>query len=211
MITLSSLNRQEALRYMGGKALNLSADRITEKLMDKAEGEILKVCRPAYTFTEIDLESPVLGGNDIKKVLKNSEKVILIASTLGVYVDKLIRQAQITDMAYAVVVDSMASVAIEQFMDKIEIELKERYKNLYFTNRFSPGYGDYPLDKQREIIKLLNTEKKIGLSLTESLMLNPTKSVTAVIGLNREEAKNNNNCKSKCGNCSNTDCPYRRE
>lgn len=209
MITLSNLNRSEALRYMGAKALN--PDKMTSDIMDEVENELLKVCRPAYTFTEIPKDSQTLGGNDIKKVVAESEKVLLIAATLGIYVEKLLRKTQITDMAKAVVVDSMASVAIEQFMDKIEDELKERYKGLYFTNRFSPGYGDYPLEKQREVVKILNTEKKLGLSLTDSLLLNPTKSVTAVIGLNKNEVKGKINCTSKCMKCGNKNCPYRRE
>lgn len=209
MITLSNLNRSEALRYMGAKALN--PDKMTSDIMDEVENELLKVCRPAYTFTEIPKDSQALGGNDIKKVVAESEKVLLIAATLGIYVEKLLRKTQITDMAKAVVVDSMASVAIEQFMDKIEDELKERYKGLYFTNRFSPGYGDYPLEKQREVVKILNTEKKLGLSLSDSLLLNPTKSVTAVIGLNKNEVKGKINCTSKCMKCGNKNCPYRRE
>lgn len=208
MITLSSLDRAEALRYMGGHGVN--PDDITKALMDKAEEEILKICRPVYTFTEIPKDSPVLGGEDIRKVIEKSEKVVLIAATLGIYVDKLIRKWQITDMAQAVVIDSMASVAIEQFMDKIELELSKRYSGYYFTNRFSPGYGDYPLEKQKEIIKLLNTEKKLGLNLTESLMLNPTKSVTAVIGMGKEEIKEKSSCTSKCSRCKNKNCPYRR-
>ena len=208
MITLSSLDRAEALRYMGGHGVN--PDDITKALMDKAEEEILKICRPVYTFTEIPKDSPALGGEDIRKVIEKSEKVVLIAATLGIYVDKLIRKWQITDMAQAVVIDSMASVAIEQFMDKIELELSKRYSGYYFTNRFSPGYGDYPLEKQKEIIKLLNTEKKLGLNLTESLMLNPTKSVTAVIGMGKEEIKEKSSCTSKCSRCKNKNCPYRR-
>ena len=208
MITLSSLDRAEALRYMGGHGVN--PDNITQALMDRAEEEILKICRPVYTFTEIPKDSPALGGEDIKKVVEKSEKVVLIAATLGIYVDKLIRKWQITDMAQAVVIDAMASVAIEQFMDKIELELSERYSGYYFTNRFSPGYGDYPLEKQREIVRLLNTEKKLGLNLTESLMLNPTKSVTAVIGVGKEEVKEKRSCTSKCSRCGNKNCPYRR-
>ena len=208
MITLSSLDRAEALRYMGGHGVK--PDDITKALMDKAEEEILKICRPVYTFTEIPKDSPALGGEDIRKVIEKSEKVVLIAATLGIYVDKLIRKWQITDMAQAVVIDSMASVAIEQFMDKIELELSKRYSGYYFTNRFSPGYGDYPLEKQKEIIKLLNTEKKLGLNLTESLMLNPTKSVTAVIGMGKEEIKEKSSCTSKCSRCKNKNCPYRR-
>ncbi len=210
MITLSNLDRSEALRYMGAKAIN--PDYMTNELMNKAESHILKLCRPAYTFTEINKDSTALGGEDIKRVLKNCEKVLLIAATLGIYIDKLLRKTQITDMAQAVVLDSLSSVAIEQFMDKIELELKERYCGYYFTNRFSPGYGDYPLEKQRDIVKILKTEKKIGLNLTSSLMLNPTKSVTAVIGLSEKPTQREyESCKSKCDRCNNKSCPYRRE
>ena len=208
MITLTRLDRGEALRYMGSRALN--PDYMTNELMNRAENDILKICRPAYTFTEIPFDSIVLGGNDIKRVLKNSEKIIVIAATLGIYVDKLMRKTQVTDMAQAVVLDAMASVAVEQFMDKIEEELKIRYSDYYFTNRFSPGYGDYPLDRQKEIVKLLNTEKKLGLSLTESLMLNPSKSVTAVIGLEKKPINNEEGCTSKCSKCNKKDCLYRR-
>ena len=84
MITLSNLNRSEALRYMGAKALN--PDKMTSDIMDEVESELLKVCRPVYTFTEIPKDSPALGGNDIKEVVAESEKVLLIAATLGIYV-----------------------------------------------------------------------------------------------------------------------------
>lgn len=210
MITLSNLDRSEALRYLGAKAM--SPDNMTNELMDRAEEDILKVCRPAYTFTEIEKTSPILGGEDIQKVLKSCQKAVVIAATLGMYIDKLMRKIQITDMAQAVVFDALASVAIEQFMDKIELELKERYKGYYFTNRFSPGYGDYPLEKQRDIVRLLQTEKKIGLNLTNSLMLNPSKSVTAIIGLSKTKTGDESlKCKSKCDRCNNKNCPYRRE
>ncbi|MBQ9674108.1 MAG: methionine synthase [Ruminococcus sp.] len=210
MITLANLNREEALRYMGVRSN--SVDEQTTALMDKAEYDILKLCRPVYTFAEISKDSPALGGKDIMKVLEKSEKVILIASTLGIYVDKLIRKTQVTDMAQAFVIDSMASVAIEQFMDKIELELKNIYSGYYFTRRYSPGYGDYPLECQQKVIKLLNTEKKIGLGITSSLMMNPTKSVTAVIGLNKNPVRGaGTDCKNKCMLCGNTDCPYRKK
>lgn len=195
---------------MGVKALN--PDYMTQELMDKAEADIIKMCRPAYTFTEIPQDSIVFGGEDIHKVVDGCEKIILIAATIGIYVDKILRKIQITDMAQAVVLDAMASVAIEQFMDKIEGELKERYSNYYFTRRFSPGYGDYPIEKQREIVKLLNTEKRLGLTLTNSLLLYPTKSVTAVIGLSKTPVGSaGKGCTNKCMLCNNRGCPYRKE
>ena len=51
--------------------------------------------------------------------------------------------------------------------------------------RFSPGYGDLSLDFQREIFRLLSPERNIGVTLGERLLMSPTKSVSAIIGIKR--------------------------
>ncbi len=73
--------------------------------------------------------------------------------------------------------------------------------------RFSPGYGDFSIEHQGEILRMLDSAKKIGLSMTGGNMLAPTKSVTAVIGLGREAAT----CPpGGCEGCGKADCIYRR-
>ena len=54
---------------------------------------------------------------------------------------------------------------------------------LHRTDRFSPGYGDLPLDLQPALCAALDAQRRLGLTVTDSLLLNPVKSVTAVIGL----------------------------
>ena len=54
-------------------------------------------------------------------------------------------------------------------------------------SRYSPGYGDLPLELQREIIRVLDCGRTIGITLTESLLMQPSKSVTAVIGMKERE------------------------
>lgn len=85
--------------------------------------------------------------------------------------------------------DSLASVAVEQVCDKFEQILKEQTQGYYQTFRFGLGYGDLPIEQQKDFVALLNAPKQIGLSVSSSSMLIPTKSVTAVIGLSKEPVK----------------------
>ena len=74
--------------------------------------------------------------------------------------------------------------------------------------RFSPGYGDLPLTAQREMFRMLECEKRIGVYLNESLLMSPSKSVTAIVGLGGEDE----NCtRSTCRECGKADCAFRRE
>jgi cobalamin-dependent methionine synthase I len=77
--------------------------------------------------------------------------------------------------------------------------------------RFSPGYGDWPLEQQPELIRLAHADK-IGVSLSSSLMLMPRKSITAIIGLYRKQAETApSHSPHGCVMCNKTDCPSRKQ
>ena len=98
--------------------------------------------------------------------------------------------------------------AIRALLDKVlprEEELKAQ--NKWLRPRFSPGYGDFDIHHQDDILRMLDTAKKIGLTMTDSYMLTPTKSVTAIIGISDTQEK----CHIKgCEACEKKDCIYRR-
>ena len=71
--------------------------------------------------------------------------------------------------------------------------------------RFSPGYGDFPLECQPGLFRLLGVQRNIGVTLTDSLLMLPTKSVTAVIGLCDGETP----CPTGCAACDRADCAFR--
>ena len=71
--------------------------------------------------------------------------------------------------------------------------------------RFSPGYGDFDISYQKNIFSCLNSEKYIGLTLTDSMLMVPSKSVTAVVGLTEDKQEH----KNKCDMCENKNCSYR--
>ena len=207
MIKLEKLNRNEAVRYLGGSgvALNYRMDR----LMDECEREILARSSPKYLYMEKALPcDEIVQGEDIKNHLDGCEKAIVMCATLGAEIDKLIRINQISDMAKAVVLDSFASVAIEQVCSRVDELIAEKFDGYYQTFRFSPGYGDYPIELQKSVLSMLDAPRKIGLATNENCLLTPTKSVTAVMGLSKSPIDRK---KRGCAVCNMRDrCKFRR-
>lgn len=196
-IRLEQLNRAEALRYMGYNNSQGSVDEKVSFLLDKCEAKVLETSRPAYIYKVFDIESLpegiglagtklVLTGESIRTHLKDCRKAVLMAVTVSLDVDRLIRVTQLSDMAEAVMVDSFASVAVEQVCDKVEQMIVRDFPTMFTTYRYGVGYGDLPIAIQKDFVNVLNAHKLIGLSVTESGMLVPTKSVTAVIGLSEK-------------------------
>lgn len=184
MITLEKLNRNEAIRYLGGAGIQLNKQM--QSLMDECEKEVLEKAVPKFRYIELDLPcDEIMGGNDIANHLEGCEKAILMCATLGADIDKLIRISQVSDMAKAVVLDSLSSVAVEQVCNNVDEIIAEKYAGYNMTFRFSPGYGDYPISLQRDFLRMLDAPRKIGLTTNDNFLLMPTKSVTAVLGLSK--------------------------
>jgi cobalamin-dependent methionine synthase I len=98
---------------------------------------------------------------------------------------------------------------LETYCDQQNEKLKQEYleRGLYLRPRFSPGYGDFPLECQTALAGALELNKRIGITLTDSLLMAPSKSVTAVIGIsNIPRTCTVHGCEA----CAKTDCAYRR-
>ncbi len=195
-IELGPINRKEVLRYLGYRGIG--ADKVIDALIDDCEVQVIKAAVPRYTYrvvgvtqkdagVELDGTGLLLKGNSIKEHLKGCEKAALIAVTLSAGIDRLLRIMQASDLAKAVVSDSLASAAIEQVCDKLEAIIKEELPEYNQTFRFGIGYGDLPLSQQGDFLKVLNAPRLIGLNIGKTDMMVPTKSVTAVIGLTTGE------------------------
>ena len=208
MIELEKLNRNEAVRYLGGAGIRLNYRM--DVLMDECEKAVLEKASPKYLYVEKDLPCPqIMGGKDIESHLNGCEKAIVMCATVGSGVDKLIRISQISDMARAVVMDSLASAAVEQVCNAFDKIIAEKYSDYNMTFRFSPGYGDYPIELQKIILQMLDAPKKIGLCTNDNFLLTPTKSVTAVLGLSKNPIERK---KRGCAICNMREtCKFRRK
>lgn len=215
------IDKAEVLRYLGVKG---DPDPQTESIIDECSSHLSSVVRPKYIYHKFDLLydgtnyslidcDTALSGETAGIRLHGCSCCYVIAATLGHEADVLIRKAQVTDMARAVVYDACATDLIEKVCDYTEsvISALAASEGLYAGQRFSPGYGDFPLSLQKDICRLLDTNRKIGLTPTDDFLLLPTKSVTAFIGIGAEPSANKSNCKNSCENCNMANsCTYRK-
>ena len=131
-------------------------------------------------FSSLTLESQALARN-----LKKCTRVLLFAATVGLELDRLIAKYSKLSPSRALVLQALGAERVEALCDAFLSDLKPFYREagLSMRPRFSPGYGDLPLEVQKDFFALLDCHRKIGLSLNDSLLMSPTKSVTAVVGL----------------------------
>lgn len=208
---------QEAIRYLG-----YGRNAVDQETLDMVSEAFLQldqcakkrsVCRifqleqmadDRFKIGKLDVKSKGLGKN-----LKGCSSVAVFGATLGIEVDRLIQRSSVRNMAKAVVVQACAAAYLEEYCDQIQEELsREKEKEaLYLRPRFSPGYGDFSIEYQRPIVQMLDAAKKIGLTLTDSCMMVPSKSVTAVIGISETSLPCH---RQGCEICTKTDCLYRR-
>lgn len=217
------MNVEETLRYLGyGRD---QGDLQTLKLVEECWQELEQTAARRSCFREYPLAFSDSGQLDLgcfqtkslalSKNLKGCQAVVLFAATLGVQTDILIRRYSRLEMSRAVVLQAAAAAMLEDYCDQVNEEIRQEYekKGLSLRPRFSPGYGDFPLECQPALLGALEAGKRVGITLTDSLLMSPSKSVTAVIGVSPAEGGATEGlCVGKgCGFCGKRDCAYRRE
>ncbi|MBQ3802228.1 MAG: 5-methyltetrahydrofolate--homocysteine methyltransferase [Oscillospiraceae bacterium] len=212
---LTGISRQETLRYLGYPGGPLPDDVLEQ--LETSEQELFRfaVPRVVWRLFDRDADGSLTGtdftpaGADIREFLKDCDRVILMAATLGMETENLLRRTQARDMAKALILDAAASAAVENVCDNLCADLAEALAPQYLTDRFSPGYGDLPLSQQKELFRLLDVTRRIGVSLSESGLMVPQKSVTALIGVSdRPQPKRSRGCET----CTMfADCAYRKD
>ncbi len=157
----------------------------------------------------LDLTFMQTDSKDLAKNLSECHELVVFAATVGIAVDRLITKYGSVSPSRALCMQAIGAERIESLCDCFNNEIDEKYRqeNGFTRPRFSPGYGDFALEAQREIFKVLDCSRKIGLSLNESLLMSPSKSVTALIGISHTQR---NRCRSGCTQCTKTDCNFRR-
>lgn len=216
---LLAIDPKETRRYAG-----------LMRAKDFDEGLILEACQDArllaaprgiwqlYDYDaktqEVQSDPPFLiEGKKIGKHLEACDKVILLSATVGDDIEEEVtKRFQNGEYATSVLLDAAATTAVEQIADGMEKAIKPQMAAQGYSMRwrFSPGYGDWPLDQQPELIRTTHAEE-IGVSLSESKMLVPRKSITAIIGLYKEGAADvPAHEKKNCAACAQKDCPSRK-
>lgn len=214
---------REVLRYTGYRGKPADSELLGE--IGECVRDLQKVVTPRYVYERFPLgrkkreaEGEILCfadlevvSRDLSKNLEGCAEVCLMAVTLGTGPDLLVRRASVTGMGRALIYQAAAAAMTETWCDMINERIRGEAlrEGLYLRPRFSPGYGDLPLSLQRDISRILNMPKEIGVSLTDTFLMTPSKSVTALIGLSATPK----DCPSgRCEECeAGADCPYRAQ
>jgi hypothetical protein len=212
------INRKEALRYMGYSGQKI--DDNLQELLDACIDELMDISKQSFIYEIFDIQwaenglclkgsTLVLHGEDIHAHLLMAGKCAVMAATVGLEVDRRIAFYSKTDLTKGLMLDACATAAVESLCDMVqeEIRVKAVTMGLEITSRFSPGYGDFSIGIQKDIAKVLKTYEKIGLSVNESSIMIPRKSVTAVIGMQVGKCSLESH---KCKSCEDKYCLYRK-
>ena len=205
---LTNIDAAEAARYLGVRGV--PDPELTARIKDLSS-VLLDTARPRLVWRSLPMTEEndfLIVGQDLRDLLSGCSEIVLFAATLGSEAELLIRRTQLRDMAEALILDACAGSAIENVCNNFCADLAALVAPGYLTDRFSPGYGDLPLDYQKVLFSALNITRRIGVTLTDSGLMLPQKSVTAVLGISPTPRGQ----RTGCAHCPmNETCAYRKE
>lgn len=229
----TQVNQEEALRYLG-----YAGQAVDEALMQRFRAiahEAQNTLQTSYVWRVFaidphetrwlsnDQEGPLpqvalegstlrLQGSSINRHLTGARAVALLACTLGHASERELRARNALDPTNALFYSAAASSLVEAGADCAQerISAFAQDHGLFAGARFSPGYGDLPLDTQEGFARELELGRTLGVALTPEHLLIPLKSITAIIGLYDEEPESD--YVQSCDGCPARDaCTYREK
>ena len=208
-------NRAEVLRYLG------YAGQATDELLDGRIDALIAACEreaaPGFLFATFPAESTpagvhlrgtslVLEGADIAAHLRGARECAVMACTLGLANEAGCARLKAKSPLDAMVYGSAGSALVEVVADDCEaaVVADAAARGMRTNWRYSPGYGDLPLTArlQRGIVSVLSADRRLGMSVTDSGLLIPAKSVTAFVGLFDADAPDIPGAKRACKGCA---------
>ncbi len=191
---LPTVDKDEVLRYMGVRVSDEKTEELTVSCIEECEKNAVFTPSVCYAVFDMDVSDGAVefGGlqiksNSLSSHFKGCEKLIVFAGTVGIGIDRFIEKYSRLSASKALCFGSIGAQRIEELCDAFCKDMKDEFSQMNHTSRFSPGYGDLDISLQNEIFRLLDCPKKIGLSLCDSFIMSPSKSVTALIGLASKE------------------------
>ncbi len=184
------VNKNEIFRYTGEKKENPELNTVVDDCLK----EILSLLSYRVTAKEfpVSITDDIISfpffsvkSKDLSKNLNGCKSAVIFGATTGIETDRLISKYSVTSPLRAFIMQAVGTERIEALCDSFQDEIRRTY-GYSLKPRFSPGYGDLPLEFQKEIFTALNLSKNIGLTLKNNLIMAPSKSVTAIIGVENE-------------------------
>lgn len=190
--------KEQIYKYLGNKGIDV--DESIDSLINECIELVKNKAGFKYIYQEFTTTFPFLENKDYQELLSNTSSYLLIGTTLGIEIDRLIKYYEKIDLTKSVILDAVASAYLEYKAD-----LYEKNMNRELTFRFCPGYGNTSLEDNRQIHQIIKADKFLGITLLDTNLMVPLKSMLGVIGVGKNMNKNCNNCILKKG------CLYRKE
>ena len=212
---------EEILRYAGASGADQEDIlRLERECTDTVKGKLsYRVCwlevPVLFDGKDIDLGFVRTDSVSLRRHLADCERAVLFAATVGIEMDRFIARSGAVSPARALMLQAIGAERIEALCDRFceDVSCRAEANGQHIRSRFSPGYGDLPIEIQRDIFRVLDCPRKIGLTLNDSLIMSPSKSVTAIIGISKNGPGTDSVSahSSRCTACAKADCPYRKE
>ena len=207
------VDQGEILRYLGQKEGDDKVNALVKECLDEVEKSLTyKVC---YLYSnckisgdEVEIDGERIVSKSLVKNLTGVNEVVLFACSVGFMIDRLIEKYKVLNPTKSLVMHAVGVERVESlanaFCSFLRAEAKK--ENKYLRPRFSAGYGDFGIENQNLFFKNLEINKLLGVTLTEGMLMSPSKSVTAIVGIGDEKEQG---CNIGCESCS-LECEYRR-
>ena len=216
-----TVDRAEVLRYL--RMGTAQPDAVLAARLDVLEKEVLAKIRPMAYWQLVPItggETPtgeltyrvgplVLSSRKLWETLAGCRHAFLFCATLGAGVDALLRTCGHRSAADLVMVQAIATALIETYCDDCQDQMRAEPAVCggALRMRFSPGYGDLPLETQRPLLTALDSARRVGITLMDTMLMMPSKSVSAIIGAG---PANGQPVRHDCRNCGKADCAFRK-
>ena len=197
------VNEKAVLRYAGcfGAKEDSDVAELARKSIEEVNKPGMFSYKLCYRVLDIvdsrddftDFEVISAKSLNLARLLNGCDKAVFMAATIGHDIDRYINRYGRIDPAKALFYQAIGAERVETMLDAFCSELPDKLstllgrENILITSRYSPGYGDLPLQMQPEFLTLLDTSRKIGITINDSLLMSPSKSVTAIVGVRKNE------------------------
>lgn len=183
-------DKGEILRYAGIKENNIEMEALIDASVSEIREKLIyKVCFGefpiAFLDNYIDLGFAKTDSEKLKINLHGCTKIVVFAATLGIELDRMIARYSRISPSKALILQAIGAERIEALCNSFCSDLanEKAIVGERLRPRFSPGYGDLSLDIQKDIFRTLDCPRRIGLTLCDTMMMSPSKSVTAIVGV----------------------------
>ncbi|MFR5366185.1 vitamin B12 dependent-methionine synthase activation domain-containing protein [Intestinibacter bartlettii] len=222
IISSVTVEKSEVLRYLGhnGQKIDNDLNSKINQCIKETKNEIdTKYVYQIYDIkkdlnlntVQFENTNLILKSKDISELLRDCDKCVLMCATLGFNIEKNIRRYSYNNLTKGIIIDACATTSIEEVCDLVQDSILDKVakEEKSLTMRYSPGYGDLDISANRDILNVLDAHRKIGVTVTNTGIMIPRKSVVALIGITNKKI---GKVKRTCENCSNRfNCEYRRK